>query len=565
MQARIILTLLVSVLSLAAETPSRWLALVSPIMSPAEQARYRSLAPQARASFESEFWATKAISQADYFERLQVADDRYGSGKQGSGLNTDQGRVYISIGPPNRITRVPSSRSFYPVEIWYYESVPALQISSELRLLFYQKNGLGDFKLYSPTLDRITSLMTPQSSTIGMFGPNQSITQADVATQLTTRPVENEIAEAALSVAQGIHDVGNEEILTLVASPARALARSNQRSVVQSRLLLAHAPIQILQTHSRYGGTQVDLCFQLNVHHTLQLEIRAAELVLYRGDSQFAFDRSLPIRYRHRLDLLPGDYSLIVTADGKPSAYPLHVPVIPPDSEIMLAEEVASARGGAAPFSFAGRSVSPSSRGTIALLATTDDRAVSWLIRRGNVAVWKTEALPNNGVSLIDLPLASLPPAAYTIEASTSNGTRILPLNLAAKVSEPAEAAVSYNANLTPAQRYLFTGHQWLARAKYQRARQDLEASLAAQPSGNDEALVELSRLDASQGNLDVSRQRLRDVLSRHPHHFEALTALAYVEAQLQDYPLAATLYRQALTIQDSPTVRLALDKLPLE
>jgi hypothetical protein len=38
---------------------------------------------------------------------------------------------------------------------------------------------------------------------------------------------------------------------------------------------------------------------------------------------------------------------------------------------------------------------------------------------------------------------------------------------------------------------------------------------------------------------------------------------LAYVEAQLQDYPVAAELYRRALAVQDSPAIRLALSNLP--
>jgi hypothetical protein len=45
------------------------------------------------------------------------------------------------------------------------------QITSELRLMFYLKNGLGFYQLYSPNLDTIRALLTPQAGTIGMFGP----------------------------------------------------------------------------------------------------------------------------------------------------------------------------------------------------------------------------------------------------------------------------------------------------------------------------------------------------------------------------------------------------------
>src|SRR5262249_41405065 len=106
---------------------NNWLALVSPIMSPAERKAYLSLQPEARAAFERNFWNSKSITQQQFFERLAYIDSAFGSGKTGSGLNMDQGRVYLTLGPPNRITHLPSSRSFYPLEIWYYSGSPELR------------------------------------------------------------------------------------------------------------------------------------------------------------------------------------------------------------------------------------------------------------------------------------------------------------------------------------------------------------------------------------------------------------------------------------------------------
>ena len=167
-----------------------WLARVSSIITPAERAAYLSLAPEARPQFERSFWSGKSITQQEFFERLSYIDTAFGSGKPGSGLNIDQGRVYLTLGPPNRITRLPSSRSFFPIEIWYYSVAPALQITSELRLMFYLKNGLGFYQLYSPNLDTIRALLTPQAGTLGMFGPNDSINLSALQTQLSSRPVD---------------------------------------------------------------------------------------------------------------------------------------------------------------------------------------------------------------------------------------------------------------------------------------------------------------------------------------------------------------------------------------
>ena len=158
-------------------TPN-WIDLVAPIITPAEKKTYLALPPEAREKFQEEFWQNKSIARDEYYRRLQYIDSMYGSSKPASGANTDPGRVYLSLGPPNRITRIPSSRILVPLEIWYYDSVPGV-LNTELRLIFYQKNSIGFLKLYSPTVDTIRVLLLPQASTNGMFGPNDGVTGGD--------------------------------------------------------------------------------------------------------------------------------------------------------------------------------------------------------------------------------------------------------------------------------------------------------------------------------------------------------------------------------------------------
>ena len=57
--------------------------------------------------------------------------------------------------------------------------------------------------------------------------------------------------------------------------------------------------------------------------------------------------------------------------------------------------------------------------------------------------------------------------------------------------------------------------------------------------------------------------EKLRPIVDAQPNNFEALSALAYVEAMLQDFPVAAVLYRRALALEDSAVLRLALAQLP--
>src|SRR5207244_4499225 len=78
--------------------------------------------------------------ESEYRERSDYVNARFGSGRQGSGGNTDRGRVYLNMGPPNGVTRLASSRVFFPIEIWRYSEAPDLGIRYELQLLFYQRN-----------------------------------------------------------------------------------------------------------------------------------------------------------------------------------------------------------------------------------------------------------------------------------------------------------------------------------------------------------------------------------------------------------------------------------------
>ena len=69
-----------------------WLDQVAPVITPAEKKLYLSLQPEARQTFEENFWSTKSITAGEYFTRLEHIDSTYGSKKPGSGANTDPGR-----------------------------------------------------------------------------------------------------------------------------------------------------------------------------------------------------------------------------------------------------------------------------------------------------------------------------------------------------------------------------------------------------------------------------------------------------------------------------------------
>jgi GWxTD domain-containing protein len=551
--------------SLSAALPA-WLDLVAPILTPSEKKFYLSLEPEARARFEQDFWTGKGIGAEEYFSRVQYIDANFGSNRPGSGANTDQGRVYLSIGPPTHVNRIPSSRIFVPLEIWYYDTVPGIHLTTELRLIFYQPRSIGFPKLYSPTLDTIRALFLPQASTVGMFGPNDDITEASIRTNLTVSSAEDEVISAAVNVASGVKYSGNDQILGQITSPMLTLGRQPQPDV-QSRFIVGRPKLDVLTSVSPYGGAQthganqVDMELAASAQRELDLQVLDGPVAVYQNRVHLKFSGLEPLRYTHRLDLLPGHYRLLFTVDDTAYAYTVEVPEHTAMSPIFRADESASASGRRTPFEFDGRHLERNPEGRLAVVTVPRPGKVTWVIRSGAQAVWRsvTEAAQ---AAIVELPSRGLRPGAYHLEAATDDDFQSVELTIGS--GPPAVlmgTLVSFNANLAPSSRLVLLGHQWLLRDKLPEARQCIEASLshAATP----EAQIELARFDALEGRLDAGRDRVRAVLNSEPKNFDALSVLAYIEARFQDYPAAADLYRRALAVEDSPALRLALAKLP--
>lgn len=562
---RLITTALFATLAVASPQPDEWVRFVAPVLSPVERAQYFSLSGEARLKFQEHFWDDKAITLAEFSQRLEFIDMNFGSGRRESGVNTDQGRVYLSLGTPQRITRLPSSRTFVPLEIWYYEGAPSVGVSSELRLLFYQKNGVGLPKLYSPHIDTLRELLLPQAGTIGMFGPNDTINAASIQTQLATRPVENEVGEAALSVSPGIKDEENDTVLLRVMSPQTALSSRTLKPQITSRMLTHRQDLDIVQTVSPYGGTQVDLRWKGEVSRKLKIEIMDADGVLYGSELNVNFDRKQSISYLHRFDLLPGRYTVVLTADGTASPYPLQVARAVVTGEILRVGERPQGDGRQTPFAWAGRHFEPSSVGSMALLPLVHPATVSWIIRQGLATIWKTQT-EGESVAFVDLPFSLLRPGVYQLEATTREGEwRTMPLEVKRDSSSElsASSTVSYNANLAAGIRQSFLAHQWMRQGKWEQARTALNQSLKEAAFSNTGTIIELSRLEAATGQLDAARERLRPILTAQPRNFEALATMAYIETKLQDWVMASRFYQQALAVQDSPALRQALARIP--
>ena len=510
-----------------------WLDDVSPIITPAERHLYLSLPnPEARSTFQDQFWHTRRITANEYFERRAFASANFG-------VRSDRGRMYLSLGAPQKISRLPSTRSFWPLEIWYYDALPDIGIPRQCYFTFFQRNGVGDYIIYSPALDTIRALMNPQAGTRGMFPVNDILSELDIKNNLNLSPAEQEIADAAVAVAKGVTGSGNEEILGLVLAPEVALSRTARPSVTSR--LIERPTLAIFQTWSSEGVPVIDLLIEtpLKTKIGLLVSVEESETTVPSLDGR-------RIRYQHRLFLLPGTYTLTVNVDNQSFPYPLEVSPRRETSPILTGY---SSEGKSTPFEFGPAHISPGN-GPLALVQLAHPQTAKWRVRQNGATIWSAETEPIDDIAMTSL---SVPPGKYTLEMRAGEDIRLREV----EIGGDTMPVISYNANLSSSERARSIGRQWLARGKLVEARTWLAR---AQPS--DAVTIDLCRVAALAGDLDTPRTSLREILSRNPDNFEALTVFGFIEAKLQDYQVAADYYRRALAIKRSPAIAAALEQV---
>ncbi len=87
----------------------------------------------------------------EHYRRLGYANQFFGRGTPIPGWRTDQGRVYIVLGPPKTIEYYENVMNVYPTQIWFYLGDPNLGLPTAFNIIFFKKAGTGEYILYSPS------------------------------------------------------------------------------------------------------------------------------------------------------------------------------------------------------------------------------------------------------------------------------------------------------------------------------------------------------------------------------------------------------------------------------
>ena len=154
-----------------------WLNLVSYIITRAERTTFFKLTnDRDRDMFISLFWNMRDPSpgtdenefKEEHIRRFQYAQKYFKYGTPREGWRTDMGRIYIILGEPSSRNRFESDSSIYPAQVWSYYGIKRPGLPPAFWIVFVQEQGLGEYRIYDPSVDGPGQLVKRGKGTEGV-------------------------------------------------------------------------------------------------------------------------------------------------------------------------------------------------------------------------------------------------------------------------------------------------------------------------------------------------------------------------------------------------------------
>ncbi len=175
---------------------------VSYIITPLEKEVFLQLqSDRERELFIEAFWKQRDPTSGtpenefkdEHYRRINYANYNFGRSAPLPGWKTDRGRIYIILGEPRGIDRYTGETQMWNTEVWFYQGLTHLGLPTGFNLVFFQKDGVGEYRLYSPSADGPQALLT------SYFGDQADYVQA----YRTLKKVNPQLANVSLSLIPG--------------------------------------------------------------------------------------------------------------------------------------------------------------------------------------------------------------------------------------------------------------------------------------------------------------------------------------------------------------------------
>src|SRR5437660_10396154 len=240
---------------------------------------------EARDKFIEDFWEIRNPNPGspsnsykdEIYQRIAFADARFGIGSGVEGWRTDRGRTYITLGPPQQKQVLRNSANLYPIEIWFYGGANSA-LPPFFYVMFYQRDGGGDYRFYSPYTDGPDKLVT------GVEAINSRLT----ALRLIRDSAGPEVMRISLSLlpdepvdeTTGIVSLQSDILLNSIKNLANLpanrddiLRRRTNREAVTSRLVLEGHNLDIVTFPARDSRGLTRLDYALRLHSPSDLSM----------------------------------------------------------------------------------------------------------------------------------------------------------------------------------------------------------------------------------------------------------------------------------------------------
>jgi GWxTD domain-containing protein len=240
---------------------------------------------EAREKFIEIFWEIRNptpgsptnIYKDEIYQRIAFADARFGIGSGMEGWRTDRGRTYITLGPPQQKQVFRNSANLYPIEIWFYGGAnPALP--PFFYVMFYQREGSGDYRFYSPYTDGPDKLATGVEAINSRLAALRMIRNSagpEVA-RISLSLLPDEPVDETTGIVSLQSDILLNSIKNLANLPANRddiLRRRANRESVTSRLVLEGRNLDIVTFPARDSRGLTRLDYALRLHSPSDLSM----------------------------------------------------------------------------------------------------------------------------------------------------------------------------------------------------------------------------------------------------------------------------------------------------
>jgi len=103
--------------------------------------------------------STENAFKIEHYKRITYANQWLGKNSPTPGWRTDRGRIYIILGQPKEIQAFENLYDLRPVITWFYDGMADYGLPGSFYLVFWKKDIVDDYRLYSPINDGPQQLM----------------------------------------------------------------------------------------------------------------------------------------------------------------------------------------------------------------------------------------------------------------------------------------------------------------------------------------------------------------------------------------------------------------------